>query len=145
MDITMLNNGSHFGEDQNFLMGYALLTIIWIGLIIRFFMPVANSLSTKNTTWTQILIYCGFLLLGLAYFYRLLDLTMIYNYGEQTYFLLFLYTAIKNVVEGYMVTIIVSIGWGWSLTHLKHEPYYVIVGAVVTIINLMAIILDNSA
>lgn len=52
---------------------------------------------------------------------------------------------LKYMIEGIMVTIIVSIAWGWSLTHLKHEPYYIIMGVIVTIFNLMAIILDLSA
>lgn len=70
---------------------------------------------------------------------------LIYWYGEEVWALEILYSFLKYLVEGVMVTIIVSIAWGWSLTHLKHEPYYIIIGTIIAIINFLAIVLDNSA
>lgn len=59
--------------------------------------------------------------------------------------MIFLYNTLKYTAEGIMVTLIVSISWGWSLLHLKHYNYYPIIGAIVTIANLVSIILDISA
>lgn len=141
----MFNNDSHFGEDENFLISYLVLTVSWVGLMIRFFMPVVRSITRLSTGWAEIIMYCSFPVLGLSYFYRLLDEMLIWAYGEQFNFLVYLYMGFKIAIEGVMVTIIVSIAWGWSLTHLRHEPYYIIVGTVVAIINFIGVVLDSSA
>lgn len=115
----MFNGNSYFGEDENFLAGYIVLIVIWGVLLIRMFLPVVNSFNEKSLTWQQILIYSGFLMLGLGYFYRLIDLFLVYNFGEDSWYLNYLYKFLKYAVEGVLVTVIASIGWGWSLTHFK--------------------------
>lgn len=57
-------------------------------------------------------------------------------------FLNVLYKIIKHIVEGIISTVLVSIAWGWSLTHLRHENHYIIVGTVVTLLNVMVAILE---
>ena len=84
-------------------------------------------------------------MLGLAYFYRFLDLTLIYSSGRGYSILYYLYIFIKNVVEGFLVTLIISIAWGWSLTHLQHDQTYIIIGALAAICNIVCLILSNAA
>lgn len=91
------------------------------------------------------LIYSGMILLGLAYFYRFLDLLLISNSGRGYGFLYILYVIIKNIVEGILVTLIISIAWGWSLTHLQHDQTYIIIGTLAAIANIVSLIISNAA
>ncbi len=52
---------------------------------------------------------------------------------------------IKNVVEGLLITMIISIAWGWSLTHLQHDQTYIIIGTLAAIANIVALIISNAA
>lgn len=146
VDVVMMNNGSHFGEDEGSLIwAYGFLTVAWIVVLIGFFKHIVKSLKIDQPEWTRIFMYSGFILLGLAYFYRFLDLLMVSYNGKGVGFLYILYVVIKNVVEGILVTIIISIAWGWSLTHLKHDQTYVIIGTVSAIVNVVGLIIDNTA
>lgn len=91
------------------------------------------------------MVYIGFIMLGLGYFYRFLNLIVAYYGSEELLFLEILYLIIKNIVEGILVTVIVSIAWGWSITHLRHDPTYILIGTVITLINIVCLILDGSA
>ena len=116
----MKNNGSHFGADEEyFTTGYLLVIAVWLLLLIFLFMPILKSVS-KSDDLTRLFLYGGFVILGLAYFYRFLDVLMVYYNGEGVDLLRVIYESIKHVVEGIIITMLVSIAWGWSLTHLRH-------------------------
>ena len=123
-------------------MGYFLLIAVWVGLLATHFMPILKSVS-KTDDSARLFIYAGFVVLGLAYLYRFLDLIMVHYNGEGVQFLKVFYECIKHATEGVLTTIIVSIGWGWSLTHLRYEPYYIIMGATTTIISIVSAILQG--
>ena len=141
----MLNNGSHFGEDENFLPGYVILVIIWIGFLIFFMKPVIRSLKNDKPEWLRVLIYSGMIILGLGYFYRFLDLVLTYKSGRGYTFLYFLYIVIKNIVEGFLSTLIICIAWGWSLTHLQHDQTYIIIGTLAAIFNVVGLVVSSAA
>jgi hypothetical protein len=61
----------------------------------------------------------GYLLLGLAIFYRFINIIIKQLNGEDIPVFLYLYSVIKNAVEGILVTMMIAISWGWSLTHIK--------------------------
>jgi hypothetical protein len=83
--------------------------------------------------------------IGIAYFYRLLHL-VIYNVnGEGIYFFEYLYHILKSVCELIIVTFISAIGWGWSITHLKHDQTYILAGVTVAIINIIGMCVSVSA
>ena len=139
----MRNNDSHFGADEEyFVVGYLIMIVVWIGLLVTHFMPILKSVS-KSDDITRLCIYGGFVVLGLAYFYRFLDVLMMYYNGEGVDFLKVIYECIKHIVEGILITILVSIAWGWSLTHLRHEPYYIIMGTITTILSVSSSILES--
>lgn len=142
LEITIFNNDSHFGEDENYLLlCYTLMVAVSVTLSVKYFIPVVRNFRRKGFSWAELFIYISFPLLFLSYFYRFLDLLMVYYYGEEVWFLAYIYTTLKYLVEGVLVTLIVCVAWGWSLVHLKHQTYYPIIGTVVGIINITAIIL----
>lgn len=88
-------------------------------MFIRLVLPIFKSAAAVSTTIQQIFIYSGFVVLGVAYFYRLIDLVLVYFVGREIWYLVWIYKLFKYAVEGVLVTVITSIGWGWSLTHMK--------------------------
>ena len=81
------------------------------------------------------------LALGIAFLYKFLHI-IVYAYdGKGILFLDILSIIIKNIVEGIVGTIIISIAWGWSIVHLKHDQTYIIVGTLSSIINIIGLIL----
>lgn len=45
--MTMYNNGSHLGEDENFIAGYIITVSIWVIILIRFACPVYQSIQSS--------------------------------------------------------------------------------------------------
>ena len=91
---------------------------------------------------TRIIIYAGVFTLGIAYFYKLLHLIVYAEDGKGISVLVILSIILKNVTEAIIVTVIVSIGWGWSIIHLKHDQSYIITGTVSALINVIGLVLD---
>lgn len=110
-------------------------------MLVRLFLPVIRSVEEKSVTYQQVFIYSGFIMLGVAELYRLVTLLLVYFTGTEVWYLMWIYKFFKYAMEGILVTVIASIGWGWSLTHFKQEPYYIIAGTVISLINFMAMIL----
>lgn len=136
LDILMRNNDSHFGGDEDyFLEGYTCLALLWLSFIFVYIKNILRSIKNQNDT-TRLIIYCSYIFLGLAYFYRFLDLMLTSYNGEGTLFLTLLYNCIKHIVLGIANTVFVAIAWGWSLTHLKHEPYYIVMGVLTTMLSI---------
>jgi len=42
-----------------------------------------------------------------------------------------------------MTTAIVSVSWGWSIIHVNTNQYYVIIGVLAGIINIVSLILAS--
>lgn len=51
-------------------------------MFIRLVLPIFKSAAAVSTTIQQIFIYSGFVVLGVAYFYRLIDLVLVYFIGR---------------------------------------------------------------
>ena len=116
----MYNDGSHFGEDEKLLPGYLAMMTVWVVLLIKYALPLVNSVL-KSQDQTRITVFSGLIILGFAYFYRLLHLGIYYADGEGVYFFYILYILLKTSCEFIIVTVIVAVGWGWSITHLSHD------------------------
>jgi hypothetical protein len=54
-----------------------ILVVVWIGLIVKFAMPMGSLLSFKKPDGLKLSIFGGLLILGMAYFYRLIHLILI--------------------------------------------------------------------
>lgn len=80
-------------------------------------------------------------MLGLSYFYQALNMVLVYYNGEEISVLIYLHATLKNIAEAIIVTTLVSIAWGWSLTHLKHDFTYMIIGTVISLINITCLII----
>ena len=53
-----------------------------------------------------------------------------------------LYIILKSCCEFVIVTVLVAIGWGWSITHLAHDQSYIIAGVIATLINIVGLIVN---
>lgn len=83
----------------------------------------------------------GYLLLGLSVFYRVVNLiTTIYS-GETIVIFDMLHGGFKNLAEGGVLALLVSISWGWSLTHTNFPDKYKLIAVLGTAINIFCVIL----
>jgi hypothetical protein len=82
MILTVLNNGSHIDENDYMLSSYILVFVIWIILVIKFAIPIAELLSLSNPNAIKIIVYGGLVLLGTAYLYRLIHLAIFWTDGS---------------------------------------------------------------
>jgi hypothetical protein len=126
------------------LAGYIILVVIWIGMIVRFALPLGRTIMGSRDK-TKITVFTGLVVLGFSYFYRLLHLFIYYANGEGIYFFEALYIVLKTPCEFIIVTVIVAVGWGWSITHLSYDQSYIVAGVASTIINTICLIVSGSA
>lgn len=56
-----------------------------------------------------------------------------------------MYILLKTTCEFIIVTVIVAVGWGWSITHLSHDQSYIIAGVAAALINVVGLIVSVSA
>jgi hypothetical protein len=139
----VLNNGSHFDQNDNMLTGYVFLFAVWVSMVIRFGMPIANILSLKNPDVVKIMGYGGMVVLGTAYLYRLIHLAFYWQDGMGVYLFEGFYLAFKNIGEAVITTMLVAISWGWTIIHLRPNQYYIIIGVVSGLINIVSLILSS--
>lgn len=125
------------------LLGYILLFAIWLAMILKFAMPMANLLSLKNPDTVKIMVYGGLVILGAAYLYRLIHLFLYWTDGTGIHLFETFYLILKNVAEAVITTMLVAIAWGWTIVHLKPNQYYVIIGVVSCLINIVSLILSS--
>lgn len=140
----MYNDESHFGEDEKLLSGYLIMMTVWIVLMVKFALPLMNTVMKSNDQ-TRMAVFGGLVILGFAYFYRLLHLAIYYTNGNGIYFFEVLYILLKTSCEFIIVTVIVAVGWGWSITHLSHDQSYIIAGITTALINTVGLIVNSSA
>ena len=107
-------------------------------------MPLINTVM-KSQDQTKITVFSGLIILGFAYFYRLLHLAIYYTNGEGIYFFEVLYILLKTSCQFIIVTVIVAVGWGWSITHLSHDQSYILAGVTTALINTVGLIVNSSA
>lgn len=43
------------------------------------------------------------------------------------------------------MTVIIAVGWGWSITHLSYDQSYIIAGVAAALINIIGLIVSVSA
>ena len=78
---------------------------------------------------------------GISYIYKCLDI-IVYSYdGKGLKFLNLIYGIAKNMSNGVTIILIISIAWGWSITHLKHNKQYLKVGYITAVINVLTFII----
>jgi hypothetical protein len=69
----MLNVDSNLGEDEKIVGPYIGLMLLWLILLFKIMIPIVKSLLRKPTT-AESMLYCGYLILGLALFYRMIEI-----------------------------------------------------------------------
>lgn len=144
-EVTLWNNGSHFGVDENILWPYAGLMVLWALLLFKILIPILKSLiGQQSPSYAESFLYSGYLLLILALFYRFIDLITKSYSGEDLVFFLYLYSFIKTSIEGVMVTVIVSIAWGWSLVYVEYKAKYILISIGVIICYVVSMIAWHS-
>lgn len=115
------------------------MVLVWLMMIGYFFNTIADVfIHSKDNT--KIIAFTSVIVIGIAYVYRLIHLSLYYSNGEGMYIFDILYRIIKTICEFVIVTFLIAISWGWSLTHLKHDNTYIYFGAISTLINLVVII-----
>lgn len=104
---------------------------------------MANLLSLKNPDTVKIIVYGGLVVLGAAYLYRLIHLLLYWTDGTGVHLFETFYLILKNVAEAVITTMLVAIAWGWTIVHLKPNQYYIIIGVVSCLINIVSLILSS--
>jgi hypothetical protein len=112
-------------------------------MILKFAMPMANLLSLKNPDTVKIIVYGGLVVLGTAYLYRLIHLFLYWTDGVGVHLFETFYLILKNVAEAVITSMLVAIAWGWTIVHLKPNQYYIIIGVVSCLINIVSLILSS--
>ena len=126
------------------LLGYSILVAVWLGMMIKFAVPIGKAIFTSKDQ-TNITVFTGLIILGVAYFYRLIHFGIYYSNGTGLQFFNILYIVLKTGCEFIIVTVLIAIGWGWSITHLKHDQSYILAGVAASIINIVGLIVSISA
>lgn len=63
------------------LPAYIVILIVWLGMVLKFAVPIANLLSLDNPNSVKLIVYGGLLLIGTAYLYRLIHLLLFWSDG----------------------------------------------------------------
>ena len=95
LKLRMMNNNSHFGQDEKTLIPYLVLVSLWIFIMIKYGIPIFKTFADRKPDTTRIIVYCGVICLGVAYFYKLLHLTVYYSDGKGLVFLDIFYICLK--------------------------------------------------
>ena len=125
------------------LTAYILLFVIWLGMLIKFAVPIIKIISLNNPHAVKIIVYGGMIVLGTAYLYRLIHLVIYWSDGAGVHLFEVFYLVLKNVGEAVITTMLVAISWGWTIVHLNPSQYYIIIGAVSTLINIVSLVLSS--
>ena len=141
----MLNNNSHFGEDDKMFLPTIFIVVFWSAVIIKYLKEFLRLITSNRSDYSKIFMYISLASMGLSYLYKFLHLYIYYNDGKGIFILYVFYLALKNVTEGVIATILVSIAWGWSIIHLKHDYTYLITGTIACIANIICLLLVNFA
>ena len=88
------------------------------------------------------ILYFGFYSMIVYFFYRFLDLIIIYSTGLTIWVFPLLSEIIKCIIEGIMVSIMISVAFGWSITTLDTNRVGILFGIVMTILNIICSIYD---
>ena len=141
--LRLMNGTSHFGEDEGLFVPYIVMVVIWLAVLIKFGMPIFRTFAQKRPDTTRIVVYSAVMILGVAYFYRVLHLIVYYSDGKGLVILDIFYIVLKNSTEGVFVTVIISIAWGWSIVHLRHDQTYILAGTLSALINVAGMVLNS--
>ena len=112
-------------------------------MVVKFAIPFVNMLSLKNPNAVKVIVYGGLVVLGTAYLYRLIHLFLYWHDGAGIHIFEILYYALKNIAEAIIATMLIAISWGWTIVHLKPSQYYIIIGVVSCLINIVSLILSS--
>lgn len=64
------------------LPAYIAILVIWLILLVKFAVPIANLLSLSNPNTVKLIVYGGLLFIGTAYLYRLIHLILYWTDGS---------------------------------------------------------------
>ncbi len=64
------------------LPAYITILVVWLALVIKFAVPMANLLSLNNPNTVKMIVYGGLLFIGMAYLYRLIHLILYWSDGQ---------------------------------------------------------------
>ena len=145
IDFSVTSNGSHFEYNNYMLPAYILLFLLWVAMIVKYAIPMGTIFSLKNPNAVKIIVYGGLMFLGAAYLYRSIHLVIFWNNGDGVHLFEVFYVVLKNVGEAIITTMLVAIAWGWTIIHLKPNQYYIIIGVVSGLINIVCLVLSSLA
>lgn len=50
----------------------------------------------------------------------------------------------KSIEEGFVVTVLVAVAWGWSLTHIDFPMKYMVIPFAVTLLHIYCLVIELS-
>ena len=118
-----------------------MILVMWIWLLLSNVNAMSQLLNFYKLDWLRIAIYLGLMMLGAAYIYKLIHLVLYCHDGSGIYGFVIAYVILKNIGEAITTTMIVSLAWGWSLTHMNANHASIIIGGIAGIVNIVTLVL----
>jgi hypothetical protein len=139
----MLNNGSHFGEDEQVTWVYFVALVIATVLAPTNIFKLYRGWKNGERDWTHLIVCGGILSLIIAYFCKLVHLFVYSFNGEGVLTLDVLFFTWKTVSECAIINLLLIIGWGWTITYITGESQelYLPMGLMTTIIHIITTVL----
>lgn len=136
----MLNNGSHFGQDEQIMWIYVVAFLVAVALTPRNLYKLYQGWVSGDRDWAHIAVCAGIVALIIAYFYKLIDLSVYWLTGEGAHILDLLFLAARTLSECIIINLLLLVGWGWTITYLNggYEDLYIPIGAMVSLLHIIA-------
>lgn len=83
------------------------------------------------------ILFINYLILGLSFFYKIINLVVVVQVGESITFFNILHAILKNSCEGAIVTMLISVAWGWTIIHMNFQIKYQLIAVAVTLVNVV--------
>jgi hypothetical protein len=135
----MLNNGSHFGEDEKVTWVYLVALIVAAILAPTNIVKLYRGWMDGERDWAHFIVCGGILGLIIAYFYKLVHLLVYSLNGEGVPSLDVLFLISKTMSECAIINLLLVISWGWTITYIngENQELYLPIGLMATIIHII--------
>lgn len=119
--MELLNNGSHFGADNNVLWVYFVALAVALVLAPTNMLKLYRGWVNGERDWAHFVVCGGLLALVIAYFYELIHLLIYWFDGQGVHILDGLFLSARTVSEGAIINLLLVVGWGWTITYLHSD------------------------
>lgn len=119
------------------LWPYAIMFFGCIFFIVKYWKIVLAELESRRN-FASVLLCGGFILFSVAFAFKFFSVLWIMFSGESIPFFDALYVTLKVILEIVVCSILISIAWGWLLNNPDYKLYFILIVAVVTVLNIIS-------